>query len=143
MNRLSGFHAKVSRSEKRENVFARKNIGLKTPSGLQFENRCHLLAHKIPLSDEEEQNLWYSHIIFDICRYQLYSIYHYCFTFIRKAIKIAVKKSVLWVFTKSDLFGITPNAVQENTILEKMRQLGFEKIPQSGKIDQEKIKTRH
>jgi len=91
VNRLSGFHAKVSRSEKRENVFARKNIGLKTPSGLQFENRCHLLAHKIPLSDEEEQNLWYSHIIFDICRYQLYSIYHYCFTFIRKAIKISVK----------------------------------------------------
>jgi GTPase SAR1 family protein len=51
------------------------------------------------------------------------------------------KKPVLLVFTKSDLFGITPNAVQENAILEKIRQLGFEKIPQSGKIDQEKLKT--
>ncbi|HEW98219.1 MAG TPA: hypothetical protein ENF37_06185, partial [Beggiatoa sp.] len=51
------------------------------------------------------------------------------------------KKTVLLVFTKSDLFGITPNAVQEDTILEKIRQLGFEQIPQSGKIDHDKLKT--
>ena len=50
------------------------------------------------------------------------------------------QKPVLLVFTKSDLFGITPHAVQEDAILKKISQLGYEEIPEPKEIDPEKLK---
>ncbi|MDM8569266.1 GTPase domain-containing protein [Thiotrichales bacterium HSG1] len=49
------------------------------------------------------------------------------------------QKSVLLVFTKSDLFGITPNAIQESAVLKQISQLGFEEIPEAKEIDSEKL----
>jgi GTPase SAR1 family protein len=49
------------------------------------------------------------------------------------------QKPVLLVFTKSDLFGITPHAVQEDAVLKKISQLGFTEVPEAGEIDPEKL----
>ncbi|MDM8564912.1 50S ribosome-binding GTPase [Candidatus Halobeggiatoa sp. HSG11] len=51
------------------------------------------------------------------------------------------QKPVVIVFTKSDLFGITPNAVQESDILKQITQLGFKEIPEVNEIVPEKLKT--
>ncbi|MDM8558393.1 GTPase domain-containing protein [Candidatus Parabeggiatoa sp. HSG14] len=50
------------------------------------------------------------------------------------------QKPVLVVFTKSDLFGITSHAIQEDAVLKKISQLGFEEIPEAKEIDPEKLK---
>ena len=50
------------------------------------------------------------------------------------------QKPVLAVFTKSDLFGITPNAVQEDVILKQISQLGFAKIPEPKEIDPKQLR---
>jgi len=50
------------------------------------------------------------------------------------------QKPVLVVFTKSDLFGITPNAIQEDAILKQISQLGFAEIPEAKEIDLERHK---
>ncbi|EDN68723.1 hypothetical protein BGP_3004 [Beggiatoa sp. PS] len=49
------------------------------------------------------------------------------------------QKPVLLVFTKSDLFGITPHAVQEDAVLKKISQLGFTEVPEAGEIAPEKL----
>ena len=50
------------------------------------------------------------------------------------------KKPILLVFTKSDLFGITSHAVQEDAVLKKISQLGFEEIPEAREIEFKKLK---